>query len=139
MGRNATPGGQVRQDDRRMTNVLRGILSTMTGGWWSFAAAGAFWAIARPVGLASHAADRAIVVVTRRAPRRASGGGWQEARLLPCQRGQLLERKHSDVHALTSQKFFDKLIGHPKTEENYNFQVATGAQPLRQPTEIGRA
>ncbi len=38
----------------------------------------------------------------------------------------------TSVHALVSPEFFDKLIGHAKTEEAYKFYAATGAQPLRQ-------
>jgi hypothetical protein len=44
----------------------------------------------------------------------------------------LLGESMSDVHALVSREFFDKLIAHPKTEEAYKFYAATGAQPLRQ-------
>ena len=44
----------------------------------------------------------------------------------------LLGESMSDVHALVSREFFDKLISHPKTEEAYKFYAATGAQPLRQ-------
>jgi hypothetical protein len=44
----------------------------------------------------------------------------------------LLGEAMSDVHALVSREFFDKLISHPKTEEAYKFYAATGAQPLRQ-------
>jgi hypothetical protein len=44
----------------------------------------------------------------------------------------LLGKSMSDVQALVSREFFDKLIGHPKTEEACNVYAATGAQPLRQ-------
>jgi hypothetical protein len=44
----------------------------------------------------------------------------------------LLGESMTDVHALVSREFFDKLIAHPKTEEAYKFYAATGAQPLRQ-------
>ncbi|KPQ06194.1 MAG: Phage major capsid protein E [Rhodobacteraceae bacterium HLUCCA12] len=44
----------------------------------------------------------------------------------------LLGETMTSVHALVSPEFFDKLIGHPKTEEAYKFYAATGAQPLRQ-------
>ena len=44
----------------------------------------------------------------------------------------LLGETMTSVHALVSREFFDKLIGHPKTEEAYKFYAATGAQPLRE-------
>jgi hypothetical protein len=44
----------------------------------------------------------------------------------------LLGETMTSVHALVSPEFFDKLIGHPKTEEAYKFYAATGAQPLRE-------
>lgn len=44
----------------------------------------------------------------------------------------LLGESMSSIHVLVSPEFFDKLIGHPKTEEAYKFYAATGAQPLRQ-------
>ena len=44
----------------------------------------------------------------------------------------LLGETMSTAHALVSSEFFDKLIGHPKTEEAYKFFSATGGQPLRE-------
>lgn len=38
----------------------------------------------------------------------------------------------TEVRALVSPEFFDKLIGHAKVEEAYKYYAATGAQPLRQ-------
>ena len=44
----------------------------------------------------------------------------------------LLGETMTTAHALVSSEFFDKLIGHPKTEDAYKFFSATGGQPLRQ-------
>jgi hypothetical protein len=38
----------------------------------------------------------------------------------------------SSVTALVSPEFFDKLIGHPKVEQAYQYYSSTGAQPLRE-------
>jgi Phage major capsid protein E len=38
----------------------------------------------------------------------------------------------SSVTALVSPDFFDKLIGHPKVEQAYQYYSSTGAQPLRE-------
>ena len=43
----------------------------------------------------------------------------------------LLGETMTTAHALVSSEFFDKLIGHPKTEEAYKFFSAAGGQPLR--------
>jgi hypothetical protein len=43
----------------------------------------------------------------------------------------LLGETMTRAHALVSSEFFDKLIGHPKTEDAYKFFSATGGQPLR--------
>ena len=40
----------------------------------------------------------------------------------------------SSVTALVSPEFFDKLIGHPKVEQAYQYFSSTGAQPLREDT-----
>ncbi|TKZ16010.1 major capsid protein [Shimia litoralis] len=44
----------------------------------------------------------------------------------------LLGETMTTAHALVSSEFFDKLIGHSKTEEAYKFFSATGGQPLRE-------
>jgi hypothetical protein len=44
----------------------------------------------------------------------------------------LLGETMTTAHALVSSEFFDKLIGHPKTEEAYKFFSAAGGQPLRE-------
>jgi len=44
----------------------------------------------------------------------------------------LLGESMISVYALVSPEFFDKLIGHAKTEDAYKFYSATGVQPLRQ-------
>lgn len=38
----------------------------------------------------------------------------------------------TEVHALVSPEFFDKLIGHAKVEDAYKYYVSSGAQPLRE-------
>jgi len=43
----------------------------------------------------------------------------------------LLGETMTTTHALVSSEFFDKLIGHPKTEDAYKFFSAAGGQPLR--------
>jgi hypothetical protein len=44
----------------------------------------------------------------------------------------LLGETMTTAHALVSSEFFDKLIGHPKTEEAYKYFSANGGQPLRE-------
>lgn len=53
--------------------------------------------------------------------------------LLRAMEDNLLGESMTDVHALVSREFFDKLIAHPKTEEAYRFYAATGAQPCPMP------
>jgi hypothetical protein len=48
--------------------------------------------------------------------------------------GELKGETMTSVLALVSPGFFDKLIGHAKTEEAYKYYSSTGAQPLREDT-----
>lgn len=48
--------------------------------------------------------------------------------------GELKGETMTSVLALVSPGFFDKVIGHAKTEEAYKYYSSTGAQPLREDT-----